>query len=246
MYFSLFLHQIHINHSMKINILLCDEFDGLLTTEILSYWSLFQSMFDRVNKTVRYEIFNVQQGIYPETLNRGELYLVPGSRAGAYDDTPWVKELTAFIRRMYAEGVKILGVCFGHQVIAQALGGKVIPAPQGWGAGIRTSKVIDAKALAYFPQKTMSLHYNHHDQVVQLPPGAVCFAQSDFCPIDGFYIGNQVLTFQGHPEYTIEYSRYLLLNDADNEPAEVVSKALASLDIPVDSQAAARWMLNNG
>jgi GMP synthase-like glutamine amidotransferase len=105
--------------------------------------------------------------------------------------------------------------------------------------------VIDARALAYFPAKTLNLHYNHHDQVILLPPKAVCFAKSDFCPIEGFYIGNQALTFQGHPEYTAEYNRYLLLNDSAGEPADVVEKAIASLDKRADSLLAAKWMLDN-
>jgi GMP synthase-like glutamine amidotransferase len=228
---------------MKINILICDYFDGLLPHEIPSYASMLQTLFDAVDKTVEYELFDVQQGCYPSVSSR-ELYLIPGSRAGAYDDTYWVKELIGFIRKLYAGNAKILGICFGHQVIAQALGGRVEKSPKGWGTGIRTSRIIDSKASAYFPEMTMSLHYNHHDYVVELPPEAVCFAMSDFCPIEGFYIGRQVLAFQGHPEYTSGYSRYLLQNHAENEPEEVVNSALISLVNKTDSLAVAKWMLD--
>jgi GMP synthase-like glutamine amidotransferase len=88
----------------------------------------------------------------------------------------------------------------------------------------------------------MSLLYHHHDQVTELPSCAVCFAKSDFCPVEGLYIDDRVLTFQGHPEYTPEYNRYLLLNHAADEPEDVKTNALASLNRTTDSLAAARWI----
>jgi GMP synthase-like glutamine amidotransferase len=205
---------------------------------------MFRNLFDSVHSDTEYEIFDVREEIYPRTLNNDDIYLIPGSNAGAYDDTLWVQTLIKFIRKMYMENVKIAGVCFGHQIIAQALGGKTEKAVQGWGAGVRTSNIIDSKAIAYFPDKTMNLHYNHHDQVTELPPQAVCFAQSDFCPYEGFYINNRIITFQGHPEYTADYSRYLLLNHSDDEPEDVKLKALDSLSLKVDSLSAAKWILN--
>jgi GMP synthase-like glutamine amidotransferase len=229
---------------MKLNILLCDVFDDKLPEEIPDYVFMFRKLFGMFDDTVDYEIFDVRQDIYPVSLRRNELYLIPGSRAGAYDDIPWVKSLTGFIRKMYAENVKMAGICFGHQVIAQALGGKVEPAKQGWGTGLRTSAIIDPKALKFFPEGEMNLLYNHHDQVVELPPRAKCFAQSDFCRFEGFYIDDRVLTFQGHPEYTPEYNRYLLLNHSAGEPEDVKTAALASLNRKTDSLAAAKWMLS--
>jgi GMP synthase-like glutamine amidotransferase len=227
---------------MKINILLCDTFADRLPEEIPDYVSMFRKLFGMIDDTVCYEIFDVCQDIYPVSLHRNELYLIPGSRASAYDDTPWIKSLIGFIRKMYSEKVKMAGVCFGHQIIAQALGGKVERAQQGWGTGVRTSMIIDHKALKFFPDMQMNLLYNHHDQVTELPPHAKCFAVSDFCNIEGFYIKDNTLTFQGHPEYTPEYNRYLLLNHSSDEQEEVKTMALASLNRKTDSLAAAKWM----
>jgi GMP synthase-like glutamine amidotransferase len=228
---------------MKINILLCDTFDGELPDDIPEYAFLLRQLFGKLNKHVRYEIFDVRANIYPTSLRGDELYLIPGSHASAYDDTPWVKLLITFIRTMYSEGVKMAGICFGHQIIAQALGGKVERAKRGWVPGVRTSEIIDPKALTFFTKGEMSLFYNHHDQVVTLPPQAKCFARSKFCPVEGFYIDDKVLTFQGHPEYTAEYNRYLLLNHAVNEPEEVKTMAFASLNRATDSLAAAKWII---
>jgi GMP synthase-like glutamine amidotransferase len=227
---------------MKINILLCDTFNDMLPVEIPSYVFLFRRLFGALDETIHYEIFDIQQGIYPQSFDGNELYLISGSRASACDNTPWIKSLIEFIRETYAKNAKMAGICFGHQVIAQALGGKVEPAKQGWGAGVRTSEIIDTQALKFFPAQQMNLHYNHHDQVVELPPRATCFAQSAFCHIEGFYIDNNVLTFQGHPEYTSEYNRYLLLNHSSGETEELKTKALASLNRTTDSLAAAKWI----
>jgi GMP synthase-like glutamine amidotransferase len=229
---------------MKINILLCDTFPGLLPPEIPSYESMFRRLFTSVDPDARYEVFDIRQNAYPAALSGKELYLITGSLASACDDTAWVVQLREFIRLLHAERMKIAGVCFGHQVVAQALGGSVVRAAQGWGAGVRAAQVVDGSAAGYFPRGQMRLLYNHHDQVATLPPGAVRFAASEFCPNEGFFIGNHVLTFQGHPEHTHGYSRYLLLRHAHNEPAQVRENALQSLAAETDHLAAARWMLD--
>jgi GMP synthase-like glutamine amidotransferase len=228
---------------MKINILLCDTFDVELPNEIPDYVYLFRQLFGMFDNAVYYDIFDVRQDEYPPSLHRDELYLIPGSNASAYDDTPWVKSLAGFIREMYATNVKMVGVCFGHQIIAQALGGRVERAMQGWGTGVRTSNIIDPKALEFFPEGQMNLLYNHHDQVVSLPPQAKCFARSEFCPVEGFYIDDRILTFQGHPEYTSEYNRHLLLNHSNGEPDNVITAALDSLNRKIDSLAAAIFIM---
>jgi GMP synthase-like glutamine amidotransferase len=229
---------------MKINFLLCDTFTGLLPPEIPSYAGMFRQLFTSIDPDVQYEVFDIQQNVYPATLSDEELYLITGSIASAYDDTAWVATLREFIRLLHAKRMKVAGVCFGHQVVAQALGGRVVRAAQGWGAGVRAAQVVSERAARYFPHGQMRLLYHHHDQVVTLPPNAVCFAASDFCPNEGFFIGNHILTFQGHPEHTHEYSRYLLLHHAHNEPAQVRQAALQSLASATDHLAAARWMLD--
>jgi GMP synthase-like glutamine amidotransferase len=227
---------------MKITVLLCDTFRDNLPTEIPEYVYLYRRLFGTSDDSLYYEVFDVQQGIYPSSIDGDGLYLISGSRANSYDDTRWIKSLVEFTRTMYTRKVKMAGICFGHQIIALALGGRVERAKQGWGIGVRTSEIIAAKALSFFPSRQMSLLYNHHDQVVELPPRAICFAQSDFCRIEGFYIDDNVLTFQGHPEYTSEYARHLLLNHSPDESNELKTVALATLNRPTDSLSAAKWM----
>lgn len=231
---------------MKINILRCDSFTGQLPQYIPSYESMFFKLFDSISDLAEYTVYDVEKGELPETLPDGELYLITGSNASAYNHSiPWLKKLILFIRQAHSRQAKLAGICFGHQIIASALGGKVEQAPQGWSTGIRTSRINALEGLKYFPEGEMRLHYDHHDQITLLPAEAQCFATSDFCPYDGFTIGHHILTFQGHPEYSSRYSRYLLLNHSEFEPESVKKEALKSLDTQeAQGRQAARWIMD--
>ena len=229
----------------RINILLCDTFPGRLPDFIPNYESLFFDLFDTVAERLSYGIYQTWQGELPSAINRDEIYLIPGSLDAAYDDKPWSVALLQWIERAYSHGAKLMGVCFGHQAIARALGGEVRKYEGGFGAGVRKSRVIDDEMKPYFPQQEMRLLYSHHDQVVTLPQDAVLCATSDFCKNESFRIGRQVVTFQGHPEFTVAYSRHLLLNHCDDLDETVKQKALQSLDrLTPQGPAAARFALD--
>nr|WP_320058536.1 type 1 glutamine amidotransferase [uncultured Bacteroides sp.] len=228
---------------MKINILVCDWFEDILPDFIQSFPTLFYDLFNEVETDIEYQLFDVQKGEFPKEFKKNELCLITGSRAGAYEDDPWIKKLLEFIRQADAAKAPMAGVCFGHQVIAQALGGKVEPSTKGWGTGIRVSKVVHPKGFEYFPDKEMRLHYNHNDQVVQLPPEAELIATSDFCENEAFLIGDHILSFQGHPEYSMEYAQYILDNETGTSP-KIVEQAKESLQkyTPQGLQIA-KWIL---
>lgn len=229
----------------RISILLCDTFPGRLPDFIPNYESLFMDLFAAIGEQVTYRIYQTWQGELPQDINTDEIYLVPGSLDSAYSDQPWIVELLKWIERAYACGARLMGVCFGHQAIARALGGTVEPYEGGFGAGIRASQVLDDQMKSYFPNGLMHLLYSHHDQVMTLPPGAVRCATSDFCHNESFRIGHQVVTFQGHPEFTVTYSRHLLLNCCDDVEQSVRVNAMKSLEL-LDPQGpnAARFALD--
>lgn len=232
---------------MKINILLCDTFSDILPcVGINNYQSMFFDLFNKVSsEKIDYSVYEVFDMKFPDQIYKEELYLITGSSASAYDNTPWIKQLILFIKRVHIMQVPLVGVCFGHQIIAQALGGKVAKSEKGWGTGIRRSNIVDSVAQPYFPDGVMQLYYNHHDQVIELPNEAKLFATSDFCPNEGFIIRNNILTFQGHPEYTTEYNRQLIIVHADKEDPAVRMNALASFKtMNAMGENAARWMLD--
>ncbi len=213
-----------------INILLCDTFPGLLPESIPSHEYLFEKRFHSVDPNIIFKVYRTLDGELPEHPAADELYLITGSNNAAYDTLPWILSLQEWIRMAAKQQVPLVGICFGHQVIAQALGGRVERYAGGWGVGIRESKVLDEEMLPYFPDGRMRLICNHHDQVTQLPEGATPLATSDFCRYEGFRIGRHILTFQGHPEFTVDYERHLILNHAEDEDEVVKRQALASLE----------------
>ncbi|MBQ9471304.1 MAG: type 1 glutamine amidotransferase [Bacteroidales bacterium] len=222
---------------MVINILICDSFPGLLPPGIPSYEWMFMQKFDGsahlMELQLEYKLFNAHLGQLPQKLRADELYVITGSNSSANERQPWILNLLEWIRRADMEKTKLVGICFGHQAIAQALGGSVGPNPQGWGAGIRMAQVLDTrsepKLKHYFKNSIMHLVYNHHEQVVELPPQAKRMATSEFCANEGFFIGNHIITFQGHPEFPTFYMEHLLRNHSASEPEMVVYEALNSL-----------------
>lgn len=227
-----------------IVLLICDQFPGILPPDIPSYEWMFQRVLRSAGYKGDFQVVQTWRGELPERLNRGDLYLISGSNQSAYDATPWVARLRDWIASAHSAGCCIAGICFGHQIIAEALGGHVVSSPKGWGIGLRRSEVVDRQLARAIADSGITLVYDHHDQVVRLPQGATLTLRSPFCPIDGFRIGRRVLTLQGHPEFTNEFIAHWIADCAPDEPDEVKQAALLSLRrLPNQGVEAARLML---
>lgn len=232
---------------MTLNILLCDTFAGTLPKEVPSYVSMFINLFDSVNSNVTYHIYDSYNNEFPPNLRSDEIYLITGSNSSIYEEKGWIKNLLSFIRGAFSMKIPLVGIDFGHLAIAHALGGKVASAEKGWGIGIRESRIVDPVARRHFSANQLILHYNHYDQVTQLPRGAVRFATSDFCKNEGFILNGHILTLQGHPEYTDAYLHHLILNHSTDESKEIKEKALNSIYLYKGcamGQKAARWIMD--
>ena len=230
---------------MIINVLLCDTFPGRLPDDIPSYMTMHERLFGEVVDDVQFKVYMAMEGELPDDFHADEMYLVPGCMNSAYEPLPWIEVLQAWIREAYTRKMFLVGICFGHQVIARALGGTVEHYSGGWGAGVRESTVLDPLLLEAFPSGKMHLLYNHHDQVMTLPPvDAITLATSDFCHHEAMRIGDHVFTFQGHPEYTPYYMKFYLDHLAADQDPVIREHALHSLEAMTPQGVdVARWLV---
>ena len=210
----------------------------------------YPQMFERVlhnsaqTTGVQVECVNYPvQSTLPKTMDC-DAYLITGSRDSVYDDLPWIFDLVRFLEGALSAGKQILGICFGHQLMAHFFGGRVAPAQGGWAVGVHTSEIVerhnwmDARVGDRF-----SLLSSHKDQVVELPDGAEVFATNDFCPIAGFTMGDQVITVQGHPEFTKPYAQGLLDHRRKLLGETLYQQGSASMQHATDEVLVAGWLL---
>jgi GMP synthase-like glutamine amidotransferase len=171
-------------------------------------------------------------------------YLITGSRLSVYDDEPWIGVLADFMEDVLRAGGKVIGICFGHQLMAHFFGGLTEPAEKGWAVGVQENRIVSAEPWMENGVERLNLISSHKDQVTRLPDGAKLIATSDFCPVGGFVMGDQVLTLQGHPEFEKAYSRDLMVMRREMLGEETFRLGVASLDRETDDERVGEWILN--
>lgn len=215
---------------MKIIVLLCDVFEDIMPFEDISYNSMISDAFLSVKADIKFEFYEAFARELPDTIEDDAIYLIPGSRSDAYADIPWLNELRHFIEELHDEKAKIIGICFGHQLIADTLGGRVEKAVSGVGLGIRDAQICIPQVAKQFEHACFTLHNYHQDQVVILPKEAKLVASSNFCPIEAYSIGKHIFCLQGHPEFDSNYMRFLIRNHSFNVSEIIRMKALKTLE----------------
>lgn len=208
---------------MKIAVLDCDTLYDHLKDEYQSYSRMFERALRAALKAqdaaaeaaLELHAFSAIDRQLPKQLDDYAGVMIMGSKFGAYDQEVWINELKDFIRVQFAAGTRLSGICFGHQVIHQALGGLVRKSPKGWGVGVHEFQVHPSEALPAWvrplcEKACLRFIVSHQDQVEALAPGFYRLAGSDFCPNALTLCGSQVLTSQPHPEFLPDYARQLL------------------------------------
>ena len=229
---------------MKIGILKCDSTMEHFRKEHGDYPDMFISLFQSVEPILEFETYDVILGEYPKNLQENDVYLISGSRYGVNDGDKWIDDLEKFVLELQHRKHPLIGICFGHQMIAKALGGKTELASQGWGAGVQSYQIILTEPWMEPDLEQFSILSFHKDQVTKLPEDAVLIAESNFCTYSAYYIGEWLISFQGHPELTKDYVRALLHHRENILGQEVLESGIKSLEQQIQPKIIAKWILN--
>ena len=221
---------------MKIGILLVGRASEDLVDKYGTYAEMLINLINSDEKLFEFKTFNILDGIFPLNHNDCDGWIVTGSPHGVYEEHSWIPIVSQLIKDIYDNKLPIFGVCFGHQLIAQALGGNVEKSTKGWGLGLHTYQINNKTNYMGNLSSEVTLNICHQDQVLSPPNGATVYAKSDFCENAGFYIKDKVLTMQAHPEFLVDFIKALPTARRDvTIPKQFVDPALIGLKSHPDS-----------
>ena len=210
----------------------------------LEYGPMCVDFLSRTIPEQKISAFEIALGHYPPSIHDCEAWIITGSPKSAYDQDPWIQWLGEFIRQCHQSRRKMIGICFGHQMIAHNLGGKTEKAKGGWGVGRRTFQILHNKPWMKPELAEMSLLFSHQDQVVKLPGGAELLAEDPFCPYQMYSIDKHILCFQGHPEFTIKFAKARMDTRVALLGQETYLEAVESLALRTNADELGQWMRN--
>ncbi|WP_027577546.1 type 1 glutamine amidotransferase [Bradyrhizobium sp. WSM1743] len=211
---------------------------GLVPQEHRERHGSFPDMFERMiraeDPTATVDVISIPNGDALPDPGKLEAVLITGAAAGVYDGLDWIAPMEDFVRKAYANKTPMVGVCFGHQLIAQALGGIVRKSEKGWGIGRHVYQVLPENGVV--EGETIAIAASHQDQVIEAPNDALTILSSDFTPHAGLlYANGTTLTVQPHPEFDVAFAQVCCDLRDGKAPEDVVATARASLAQPMDS-----------
>ncbi|MDX2044351.1 MAG: gamma-glutamyl-gamma-aminobutyrate hydrolase family protein [Acidobacteriota bacterium] len=225
---------------MKIGLLECDHVAEPLRHVAGDYRQMFADLFNRHAPQFELVNFDVCNGQFPASVDACEAFVCTGSRFSAYDQDDWIQQLKGFVWQLSEASKPFVGICFGHQMMAQALGGEVKKASQGWGIGVHALNVVKTESWMQPEQTSCGIQYSHRDQVVRLPENSVVLGESDHCPVAMFRVGETMLGIQGHPEFPAAYVEALVRGRTELIGADKIN--VAKFDAPTDESIITAWL----
>ncbi|RPH32172.1 MAG: amidotransferase [Bacteroidales bacterium] len=221
---------------MKIGLLVCDH----IQEGFPGYPELFGNLLPH------YELVSyfVCDGNFPISANDHEAWLITGSKYSVYDGIDWIDRLKVFVREVAKADKYCIGVCFGHQVLGEAMGGKVLKSPIGWCVGVHQFDIIVSVNWITPKQQKVNLLMSCQDQIQALPPNSKVIAKAPNCPVGMIQIGNKMLGMQGHPEFAADYVKYLMEDRTNSIGEQTVKVGVESLKTSTHSLILSQWISN--
>ena len=219
---------------------------GLLRTgappgDLAARFGSYDDMFARLlGPGCSVRAYDVAAGRLPARPGAHPAFLITGSPAGVYEPLPWISPLLDFLRAARGQA-KLVGICFGHQAMAEAWGGRVEKSERGWAVGLQDYELVARRGwMGAAPPERIAVPVSHQDRVTIAPPGAQVLAHSAFSPFGILAWGEDALSMQFHPEFEPDYARALIEHRRARLPAP--DAALASLDRADDRALVAKWI----
>jgi GMP synthase-like glutamine amidotransferase len=210
---------------MRIGILQTGRAPDALVGEAGDYPDMFERLL--AGRGFTFRTWAVVDMAFPPDVHAADGWLITGSRHGVYEDHPFIKPLESFIRAAIAAGVPLVGICFGHQIVAQAMGGRVEKFAGGWSVGPTDYD---------FGDEVLTLNAWHQDQVVEPPPGATVLARGGICDVAALAYGDKALTIQPHPEFRPAFLKGLMETRGRGlVPEDRLAAAAARLGAPLST-----------
>ena len=229
---------------MKIALLICDDAINLFPHRSGSYVDMFNRLFEGLDAKVELSPFDVRRNEYPKDLRVFDGFLTTGSACSVYENVPWINELKNFIRKLFDNGQPYFGICFGHQLIAESLGGKVAKSDEGWMVGVKRTEIIKQQKWM-LPQQSHCLAISsHQDQIVELPPQTEVIGRNQGCQYSMIKLGEHFIGFQGHPEFRKDYALPLMESRRDRIAVEIIESARPTFAISPDFSVLGTWICN--
>ena len=222
---------------MKIGLLECDDVVGRFPEVKGGYREMFAALLPGFS----FRYYDAHRGVMPGSPGECDAWVCTGSKYSVYEKHAWVDELSAFIRSTRNEKPYV-GICFGHQMLAHAMGGEVAKAQQGWGVGVLPLQILKKEPWMEPPLPQVRIQHMHQDQVQRLPKDAVLLGNSPHCEVGMFRIGETMLGIEGHPEFTVEYGSALIRARRPQIGEERSQRALESLKGKSDGATVGSWI----
>ena len=225
---------------MRVGVLMCAHIDEDLQPEIGGdYDVLYGDFVALAGDSVEAVGYDVIGGELPSSPDECDLWVITGSPADSFSEEQWVEDLRAFVRSIHEHRANLLGICFGHQIVTEALGGKVERAGK-WKVG---SSVVHLDATEWWEGGDVVIPAFHQDVVVEVPPGAEVIGSSSEVPVGAMRMGDHILTIQNHPEFGTRYFMELLDRRGDGLPPKVLMDARRrTSEMPHDAPVLSAWV----